>query len=122
MTVVRIDQYITDEGLLSLPEDLRDFPSYMALKDSAKIISLGNLRSVKGGLSVYNCPNLQDTGDLEEVNGPVSFIGCPKLSEIKNLKRVFGAAVFVRTLVKAQPDSLVIEKFTLGLDPVAIFT
>lgn len=122
MTVVRIDQYITDEGLLSLPEDLRDFPSYMALKDSAKIISLGNLRSVNGGLSVRDCPNLQDTGDLEVVNGTVLFLGCPKLSEVRNLKLAFGSVAFVGTSVHIDPNRLVIEEFAHGGGTILICT
>ena len=86
-----INKYI-DNGALVLPESLIDYPESIILSDNFNIVTLGNLRSINGGLYIWNCENLVSLGDLSVVRGPIDCALCPNLVEASNLTNVVGYA------------------------------
>jgi hypothetical protein len=97
-------QFIGD-GVLLLPEEWRDFPEALSIKGAHELVSLGNLRSVNGGLYIWDCVNLHDFGDLKVVRGPVDCQNCPKLEDVSHLEQVRGFIDLEDSRVSILPTS-----------------
>ena len=98
-----IRRYIVN-GVLQLPDELREFPGPLSIKSAPELVSLGNLRTVKGGLFIWDCVNLRDFGQLHAVSGPVDCQNCPKLEDVSQLEQVRGFIDLEDSLVSRLPQ------------------
>jgi hypothetical protein len=94
------------DGILVLPESLVDFPRSLHIRNCQQIVSLGNLRSVKGGLYLLGCTALNSLGDLEFLDGPLDCQDCPNLKDTGRLKRAAGYINVGETSVREIPDQV----------------
>jgi hypothetical protein len=111
-----VRRFIVD-GSLQLPEWLRDFPEPLSIKGADELKSLGNLRSVKGGLYIWDCVNLRDFGELKSVFGPVECQNCPKLDDISHLEQVRGYIDLEDSLVSDLPQRFRLVPLMPSLKP-----
>jgi hypothetical protein len=105
----------TVDGVLVLPPELVDFPDTVHIKNRPDIVSLGNLRRVKGGLFIRDCIHLSSLGDLKIIDGPLDCLNCPELSDLGELSQVRGYINVGDTAVPSIPDELRIIPLMPGL-------
>lgn len=114
-----LSSFIKD-GVLDLPEEWRDFPNPLSIKGLRGLVSLGNLRTIKGGLYIWDCLDLKDFGDLTTVVGPIDCQNCPSLEDVSHLQQARGFVDLEDSRVSSLPDRFTLLPLLPRLKPFAL--
>lgn len=97
-------------GRLTLPSSIINYPTAWHISRVAELESLGNLRTINGGLYIKDCPNLASLGDLIAINGPLVIERCFRLTDIGALKEVVGWVDLGSTSVETVSPKLAVTQ------------